>query len=272
MNAPTILACLAAGAVCASAHTPPPPRPFHDFTPSRDGFAFVNRFSGSSLPGPLALFHDALGAPDEFGLCGGMCFAAADFFLASRPIPAHSGPQPTRGQPLYDYIYQRQVDSFGPRLTFAAKFSRWMDLPDSGPHSVGHATLAELDAVLDALDRREPVHLGLVYVDSSRSRAPWQNHQVLATHATFEPETARGITACSLAVYDPNHPGNDAARIDLHLTLDGFARTGHDRSPLISLRCTQVFPQPDARTDRARNVRGLFPMPYSPKVPPDSLR
>jgi hypothetical protein len=270
MHVPTIFACLAAGAACAAAHSPP--RSFHDFSASRDGFAFVNRFSGSSLPGPLALLHDAFGAPDEFGLCGGMCFAAADFYLAGQPIPAHAGPQPTRGQPLYDYIYQRQVDSFGPNLTFAAKFSRWMDMPDSGPHSVGWATLAELDAVLDALDRREPVHLGLVYVDSKVSRVPWQNHQVLATRATFEPQTDRGITACSLRVYDPNHPGNDAARIDLQLILDGFARTGHDRSPVVSLRCTQVFPRTDSRSDRVRNVRGLFPMPYAPKVPPESLR
>ena len=61
-----------------------------DFSPSDHGFRFVNRFA---LPdsvtrqavfgrrNPLRLDHLV------YGLCGGMCFAARDFFGAHRPVP-----------------------------------------------------------------------------------------------------------------------------------------------------------------------------------------
>jgi len=255
----------------AAAAVAAPPRSFSDFTPSGHGFAFVNHFTGSSLPGPLVLLHKAVNAPDEFGLCGGMCFAAADFFLAGRDIPAQAN-APKRGQPLYDYIYQRQIDSFGPRLSFAAKFSRWMDLPDDGLFAAGSATLGELDAMLDALAQLQPVHIGLVYINSEKTRIPWNNHQVLATGATLAPESAEGITECSLRVYDPNYPGNDHARIDIRLTCEGFDRLGHDRVPIIGSVCTLVIPRTDGRADRTRNVRGMFAMPYEPRTPPETLK
>ncbi len=269
LNPASILATMLAGALASGAV--PPPRPIDEFSPARDGFAFVNRFTGSSLPGPLVLLHNAVNAPGEFGLCGGMCFAAADFFLARRAIPAQDT-QPTRGQPLYEYIYQRQVDSFGERMTFAAKFARWMNLPDSGPLAAGRVTLTELEPMLDALARHEPVHIGLVYVNSQKTREPWHNHQVLATGGQLAPETPGGVTGCSLSIYDPNYPGNNAVRIDVQLILDGFDRMGHDRVPIIGARCTQVIGPTPGRAERTRNVRGMFPMPYEAKAPPENLR
>lgn len=264
MNLAPLISCMAIGTLCTGAASPPPS--FHDFVPSRHGFAFVNHFTGSSLPGPLVLLHNALNAPDEFGLCGGMCFAAADFYLAERSIPAQTT-RPTRGQPLYDYIYQRQVDSFGDRFAWAAKFSRWMDLPDTGPLSAGRATLGLLPQMLDSLGRGEPVHLGLVYVSSAQVREPWNNHQVLAMSVTLEPESDRGIAVCSLAIYDPNFPAGDAARIDIELVLERFERIGHDLSPIVTSRCTRIVPgKPD------KKVRGMFPMPYAPKAPPEDLK
>lgn len=264
---PALIACLTGSALCAEAISPP--RPFTDFAPSRDGFAFVNHFTGSSLPGPLVLLHKAVNAPNEFGLCGGMCFAAADFFLAGRSIPSQAS-QPTRGQPLYDYIYQRQADSFGQKMAFAAKFSLWMNLPDTGTFSTGRATLGELSSMLDALDRGQPVHIGLVYVSSAQTREPWNNHQVLATSATLAHNDADGVTSCALNIYDPNYPANDAVRIDVQLTLDGFDRIGHDRVPIVSARCTRIVPTENGA--RTRNIRGMFPMPYEPKAPPAALR
>lgn len=270
MKLATPAAALAACAVCAASDSSPPERSFADFIPSRHGFGFVNHFTGSSLPGPLILLHDALDAPDEFGLCGGMSFAAADFYLAGRAVPAQSSP-PSRGQPLYDFIYRRQADSLGERLSYAAKFSRWMDLPDAGPVSAGRATLGELDAILGVIDRGAAAHLGLVYISAAQTREPWHNHQVLAFAAESRPESGGGLCALSLHIYDPNYPGNDAVRIDIALSLDGFERIGHDRSPVLSAVCTQVIPPFADRPARTRNIRGLFPMPYEPQVPPPGL-
>lgn len=271
MNAAPAIAALALSATGAAIVCTPPDRLIGGFSPSAHGFAFVNRFTGSSLPGPLILLHDAVNAPDTFGLCGGMSFAAADFYLAGRPLPMQASP-PTRGEPLYEYIYKRQVDSLGDRLSYAAKFSRWMDLPDVGPLSAGRATLGELDAVLEAIAEGRPAHLGLVYINSVKTREPWHNHQVLAFAAEAAPETAGGVTSLMLHIYDPNYPGNDAVRIEVALTIDGFDRSGHDRSPILSAVCTQVIPPAADRDGRTRPVRGLFPMPYEPQFPPADLR
>src|SRR3954462_5939222 len=69
------------------------------FTPRHDGFGFRNIFRGSPLPasvrdadsGPLRAIKlglgSGLGLPSEFGLCGGMSIAAADYYLAKVPVP-----------------------------------------------------------------------------------------------------------------------------------------------------------------------------------------
>lgn len=114
------------------------------FTPSRHGFAFTNRFTGSSLPPELrdaesgfmlwartmAEKHGNL--PDEFGLCGGMSLLAADYYLARQTIP-DSAAAPEQGTPLYDTIYQRQRDSLGAGAAYVLKFAHWMTVPDTSP-------------------------------------------------------------------------------------------------------------------------------------------
>src|SRR5204863_294830 len=70
-----------------------------------------------------------LGLPREYGLCGGMSLAAADFYLANKPVPDFTKP-PAQGTPLYEYMYQRQADSMGPLGVMALKFWGWMRLPD----------------------------------------------------------------------------------------------------------------------------------------------
>ncbi len=258
-----------AGAVTATAVVAPaslaPPPSFGDFTASRHGFAFVNHFTGSSLPGPLVLLHGALNAPSEYGLCGGMCFAAADFYIAGRTPPRSTTP-PRRGTALYRYIYQRQADSLGERLAYAAQFSLWMDMPDTGPFSASAASVAQLNDALALLDDGKPAHIGLVYISSKQTREPWHNHQVLATSYRLD-ENDGGATACSLRIYDPNYPGDDGVRIDLALALEGFERIGHAMVPVVNAECRRIV------TERPpRRVRGVFLMPYSPKVPPNGLR
>ncbi len=81
---------------------PPPPstRSFADFRPSLHGFRFTNHFTGSPLPFSLGGLEKHLNLPNDFGLCGGMSFAAADFFLAE--IEDAVSPQASRagGRPL----------------------------------------------------------------------------------------------------------------------------------------------------------------------------
>jgi hypothetical protein len=237
---------------------PEPPqasRAFHDFLPSRDGFRFVNAFSGSPLPLSLGAAEKNLGLPSRFGLCGGMSTAAADFFLARRPVPV-AQTQPGHDTPLYNYLYARQAASIGPLGSGAARFIDWMNTPDDGPDGVTARTLAELPAILAQADQGRPVILGLVLVSRvesastprTKDTAAWENHQVLCYGVSRLP---LGLT--ELKIYDPNFPGRDDAIIRIAQTP---ART----------TITRLVPgRPPLR------VRGLFSLPYIPATPPVGL-
>lgn len=263
----TALSCLVSLAFAlpgpVAAEPVSPGRPISEFRPSQHGFPFVNSFSGSPLPGVFGNLgvDSALGAPNTFGLCGGMSFAAADFFLARTPVPTQTAP-PRRGTPLFRFLQQRQLDSLGPRLTLAARFSLWMSAEDFGPGGVAAHTLPELLDIAEALSRAEPAILGLVLT----RRAPgggalWENHQVLA-RAAHRP-TANQLT---LSIYDPNYPGIDDAVIHSRLVIAGSIPSGGPiavRFPVLGAISQRVVPG-----RRATPVRGIFRVPYAPATPP----
>ncbi len=224
----------------ATTASPPAPtkqaaRSFHTFVPSQHGFHFRNGFQGQIL-----------GAGESaYGLCGGMSFAAADYFLANRPIPAdiHA---PADGTPLFKYIYSRQATSFGTLGGMGLKFVEWMQLPDDStdaqPDSTHSRTLEGLPAITGALSRGEPVVLGLVLTSTAAKGKAWDNHQVLALSST---ETATGQV--DIRIYDSNFPNRDDVTISI------------TRNP------TRIAMHIPGRRDMA--IRGFFRMAYSPIVP-----
>lgn len=251
------LACLAATAP----NVPPSEtQSFADFHPSRHGFAFANSFTGSPLPFSLGTAEKSLGVPSHYGLCGGMAFAAADFFLAGRTMPTDPAP-PAKGRPLYSYILQRQTDSLGTGLTLGARFGRWMALPDDTALGTQLLTCGELGPILDSLARGEPVILGLVLVSRKQKQELWTNHQVLACAA--KPRERGGL---AIRIYDPNFPHNDSAVIDARPAVVGSDCIFGVRIPVLGAACVRR-----AAERRDTPVRGLFVMPYSPKSPPAGL-
>lgn len=261
------------------------------FTPSRHGFAFVNRFTGSSLPPEL---RDAQGGvmlwarnmaeayadlPEEFGLCGGMSLSAADYYLAGEAIPG-SNAAPEQGTELYEAIYGRQRDSLGLGSAYVLKFAHWMSLPDIAGaedgdgmegvevrQSVSSLTRAELPGVCRALERGELVPLGLVLGRTGRARL-WNNHQVLG----YGLERVDDATL-HVRIYDPNYPGDDACIIRVEgigvgvLGLDAAEDAGRiaalrKGAPATSGEMVRAVRL--ASGGRARAVRGVFPMPYEP--------
>lgn len=227
--------------------------------PSEHGFRFVNRFTASPLP----MLERTLGIRlDAFGLCGGMSFAAADLFLASRPRPDADTPPPA-GSPLYEYIYRRQIDSLGGLAIQGARFALWMDLPTGGIAGVRKRSFDELTAIRASLDAGVPVVLGLVYVSARDRRPAWNNHQVLAY--AYE----AGGDRISFRIYDPNYPGRDDVTIRADVRTEGGiddpARPGAV-VPILGLECRQWLGPRSLRP-----VRGLFAMPYTPADPPADL-
>jgi hypothetical protein len=86
------------------------------FRPEQHGFGFANRFSSFVIPAiPL------LPAVGPFGgLCGGMTFAALDYFHNDEPVPTHttgdyasSGGIPPQGSRLWELILRRHLNSVG---------------------------------------------------------------------------------------------------------------------------------------------------------------
>src|SRR6266576_5150372 len=99
------------------------------FSPETNGFRFPNSFPTApvitlSIPGWGRL---AVGDVSN-GLCGGMVFAARDFFESHQNLPVDANP-PAPGSPLFEMIVRRLVDSFdlpdGP-----LRYFHWMNLPD----------------------------------------------------------------------------------------------------------------------------------------------
>ena len=153
------------------------------FKPSISGLHFGNLFPHAPvLRIPLPPFGCLPVGDAAGGLCGGMIFAARDYYEAGLSPPVNTAPPP-QGSPLFNYLVRRLFASFnlpgGPIKYFA-----WMNLPDRdrpGARGVVWRTVRrEWPRVRADLEGGKLSPLGLVRVHSAN---PWQlgkNHQVLA--------------------------------------------------------------------------------------------
>lgn len=189
------------------------------FLPARDGFAFTNSWPPAPAvcvrtpAGPVGIGNAAL------GLCGGMVLAALDYWHAGMPPPAS---RPAPGSPLYRFIVRRLIASW--RIPAGvAMYYGWMVLPDrdavlragTGPGAArtirgvpGRSVAVQWPRVRAALDRGQPVPLGLVTVASVSPLLLGRNHQVLACSY----QAAR--TSVRLQVYDPNTGQDDGVFLE----------------------------------------------------------
>ena len=174
------------------------------FLPIEHGFRFPNLFEYVP-PWP---FGDRQGRlPYSFGLCGGMCFAALDYWHAGIPVPmAENPPQP--GTSLYGYLVRRQVASMV-RPEVLLRLTHWVFSNDL---EIAPRTAREFGKLRQALERGIP--MTLVLVRTHRWETPVDNHQVLAVGYEFDELTQRA----RIYMYDPNYPCEE---IDLDLDLSG---------------------------------------------------
>ncbi len=225
------------------------------FLPSRHGFAFTNSWP----PAPAVQIPTRLGTLGignaARGLCGGMVFAALDYWHAGIRPPAA---QPAPGSPLYRFVVRRLIESWSiPRGV--ARYYQWMNLPDGNSRvyvggrrvltqrGLGWRTIgAEWPRIRASLDDGIPAALGLVTVASANPMQLGHNHQALAFGYTL---SGREVM---LRVYDPNTGQNDGIGISFDASSPARATTFRHNLNL------------------ARPVRGFFLVAYSPAVPPAS--
>jgi hypothetical protein len=219
------------------------------FLPSRDAFAFTN--SWPSQPGVVLTLADRSFRFGDAarGLCGGMVFAALDYWHASLPPPAE---RPPAGSPLYQFIVHRLVDSWHIPAG-VGRYYWWMNVPDADfrlGRRAGRGRLRpgvwrlsverQWPLIRASIDAGQPAALGVVTMASAWPGVLGRNHQVLA----YGYEQAG--TTVNIAVYDPNSGPDDQVRI--------------------------VFDAADAVFEHnlsiAWPVRGFFLTRYSAAVPP----
>lgn len=203
-----------------------------DFKASTHGFHFPNDWPAVPdltihvpLIGTLG-FGDA-----SMGLCGGMTYAAADYYFAGLPVPAmKDNPEP--GSPLFEFIRQRFLDSVDIPVGILKAYG-WMSHPgDLSSRTFRHET----DGILADLREGLVVPITLIKVESIDPRQGGHNHQVLAYDALWS------SASIVLSIYDNNYPDDDGQTITIS---DGHIEcTGYDV------------------------IRGFYANHYTPAVPP----
>jgi hypothetical protein len=224
------------------------------FLPSRHGFAFDNAWPQQPavlLPTPFG----EIGVGNAGGgLCGGMAFAALDYWQAGR---APAADRPPVGKPLYQHIVDRLIDSWHVPAGIA-QYYQWMSLPDGDAviRLFGRQVIAERGLgwrtvrvqwpqIKKDLDRGLPVPIGVVTVASRNPKDLALNHQVLAYASQVDG------THVTLRVYDPNRGRRDD----------------------VSIRMNTSAPAKPVTFDHnlglgGRPVRGFFRVAYTPHDPP----
>jgi hypothetical protein len=223
------------------------------FLPSVNGFAFTNSWPSQpavTVPTPFGTVNLGNAAA---GLCGGMVFAALDFWHAQARPPAA---RPDQGAPLYDFLVRRLVDSWHVPAG-VAQYYQWMNLPDDdASYDVfGRQVVIERGVISRTLgvqwpqiradlDAGTPAALGLVTVASANPKDLGLNHQVLA-HG-YQHDGA----AVTVAVYDPNSGPRDDVWIR-------FSTAGPNAAMAFEHNIGIGHP-----------VRGFFRTAYAPTPPP----
>ena len=224
-----------------------------NFLASTEGFAFTNSWPKQ----PAVVLDTPFGVVDigdaSKGLCGGMVFAALDYWYADRTAPTARPPQ---GTPLYNFLVARIVDSWHVPAGVAQYF-QWMNLPDAdqGFKVLGQTVITQRGLawrtlvqqwpmVKDDLDADRPSPLGLVTVKSSRIKDLGLNHQVVAYDYSAK------SSVVTLDVYDPNS-GQD----------DGVSISFDTRAPTKATTFTH-------NVDISHPIRGFFRTAYAPVGPP----
>lgn len=173
------------------------------FDPEKHSFKFSNNFE-------TQIEIAGLYGPVFGGLCGGMTYAALDYFLAKRQIPSQTF-RPATGSPLHDYIFNRQLKSNEHNLDkwselFVNPFG-WRTDEFFNWGIQGLKPGDRMNELKSFIDRGIPVPIGL-FKDGDGGVGP--HHWVLAIGYNFgryKGDLGNFKEDFRIYVYDPNAPG-----------------------------------------------------------------
>lgn len=196
-----------------------------------------------------------------YGLCGGMAYAALDYYKTGLPVPRGTGPwdQPTRatqqGAELRTYLWQRLLDSLQDNVATVLVWMAFLHrVPKVWPFRGGTPwLLAESREHWNELKRHvdagEPWPIALV----GTTQDPTSNHQVLA-YGYDDPRDGTG----TLYVYDMNSPG--------FCPPDSLGAT--EQTIAIDLRGEGLVATESCPNEARGSLQGFFCEVYHPAQPP----
>src|SRR4051812_197987 len=166
------------------------------FNPKIHGFRFVNDFLNDVVP-PVDVRTG--------GLCGGMTYAALDYYFAHAHIP-QQGYRPANRTTLQSYLYNREVDSLASNLDKWAEVgfnpggSRNGEFFNWGLQGTNGGRLQELRSFIDH---------GIPAAIDLQGDGGTGNHQVVAIGydmGRYQGDLGNFEGDLKISVYDPNYP------------------------------------------------------------------
>ena len=190
-----------------------------------------------------------------YGLCGGMAFAALDYyarpdikFPRGKGIEARPSPGDTRGKPLRAYLFKRLLDSLADNVpTFLVWMAFLHIIPDNpifggGPRWLARQSASQWEKLKGYIDVDKAWPIGLVGTTTD----PTHNHQVVAC-GYDDPGDGTGV----IYIYDMNHPEAEQA---IQITFGD-----------------QMLEAKEKFTDNRGELRGFFCERYTPRLDPPAV-
>lgn len=211
-----------------------------NFVPNIHGFHFKNDFENE-------VFDIGIASWTTKGRCGGMAYAALDYYHYGIPIPMHipedfsNGSSPEVDSRLAKYIYDRLIDSF--TFNNAKKFFDWTLKRDHSTWIFGEGVPQltkneEFPKLRDLLENEGPQVIGLVGA-TNITEVGSKNHQVVACGYEYDEATGK----ITVITYDNNHP-------------DAYVYYTSEKDQRFFL------------SSKNKQYRGFFVEEYTPKRPP----
>lgn len=185
------------------------------FRPTQHGFPFDNHWDPNTplVTIDLGIVQIPIGDASN-GLCGGMVYAALDYFAAGLPVPQQRPDPAAPGTPLYDYLVKRLIDSFDlpnlPARLLTIMNPAYPDTGSAGNPLEGRAAIIIKDAwpqIRSCVDAGSPATICLQTIESALPTDLGHNHQTGVWGYQMDGNFV------TLFTYDPNIPADDTVSI-----------------------------------------------------------
>ncbi len=231
-----------------------------NFTPGEGTgwFKFANGFNTNIYdPKGIVTWNYIPVGHASFGLCGGMVYAARDYYEAHVALPQCE--ELDLSSSLGDFIKKRQVDSV---INTTDLFTYSLQTISGDRNSDYAMCVTEWSKIKATIDGNHPATLGLILTKSYNPLDITKNHQILAySYSIIDEDIGRKI---SIGFYDPIYPKRNDLLLEFNV--DDAATPIHTNDPSLhghiyaffesqySFEAPPILVEGNSRTDETMHV------------------